>query len=46
MYFPRKDVPTWSECVSLPKEQRDRHLGRAASALRRCSVTLELAVFA
>lgn len=33
--------PTWSECVSLLKEQRDRHLRRAASALRRIDTELE-----
>ena len=41
VYFPRNDVPTWSECVSLLKEQRDRHLRRAASALRRLDTELE-----
>ncbi|WP_231750777.1 hypothetical protein [Mycobacterium sp. NAZ190054] len=40
-YFPRNDIPTWTECVSLFKEQRDHHLRRAASALRRLETELE-----
>lgn len=41
VYFPRNQTPTWGECVSLLKEQRDRHLRRAASALRRLDTELE-----
>lgn len=41
VYFPRNDVQTWSECVNLLKEQRDCHLRRAASALRRLGTELE-----
>ena len=41
VYFPRSAIPTWSECVDLLKEQRDRHLRRAASALRRLETELE-----
>ena len=41
VYFPRDNIPTWTECVSLLKEQRDRHLRRAASALRRLETELE-----
>lgn len=41
VYFPRNEIPTWSDCVSLLKEQRDRHLRRAASALRRMETELE-----
>lgn len=29
VYCPRNDIPTWCECVSPLKEQRDRHLRRA-----------------
>ena len=41
VYFPRAAIPTWSECVDLLREQRDRHLRRAASALRRLDTELE-----
>jgi hypothetical protein len=41
VYFPRNAIPTWSECVDLLKEQRDRHLRHAASALRRLDTELE-----
>lgn len=41
VYFPRSAIPTWTECVGLLKEQRDRHLRRAASALRRLDTELE-----
>jgi DNA-binding transcriptional MerR regulator len=41
VYFPRNAIPTWSECVDLLKGQRDRHLRRAASALRRLETELE-----
>lgn len=41
VYLPRTSIPTWSECVGLLKEQRDRHLRRAASALRRLETELE-----
>lgn len=41
VYFPRDTIPTWTECVNLLKEQRDRHLRRAASALRRLETELE-----
>lgn len=41
IYFPRRDVPSWSECVELLREQRDRHLRRAAAALRRMETELE-----
>ena len=41
VYFPRHGIPTWSECVSLLKDQRDRHLRRAAAALRRLDTELE-----
>ena len=41
VYFPRQQIPSWGECVSLLKDQRDRHLRRAASALRRLDTELE-----
>lgn len=41
VYFPRSQIPNWGECVNLLKEQRDRHLRRAASALRRLDTELE-----
>ncbi len=41
VYFPRSAIPSWSECVDLLREQRDRHLRRAASALRRLDTELE-----
>ena len=41
VYFPRDAVPSWNECIELLKEQRDRHLRRAASALRRLETELE-----
>lgn len=41
VYFPRSAIPTWTECVDLLREQRDRHLRRAASALRRLETELE-----
>lgn len=41
VYFPRSTIPTWTECVELLREQRDRHLRRAASALRRLENELE-----
>lgn len=41
VYFPRSTIPTWTECVELLSEQRDRHLRRAASALRRLENELE-----
>ena len=41
VYFPRQQIPNWGECVNLLKEQRDRHLRRAASALRRLDTELE-----
>lgn len=41
VYFPRSAIPTWIECVELLREQRDRHLRRAASALRRLEAELE-----
>lgn len=41
VYFPRNAIPTWTECVDLLREQRDRHLRRAASALRRLEAELE-----
>ncbi|UCA22988.1 MULTISPECIES: hypothetical protein [Mycobacterium] len=41
VYFPRSAIPTWTECVKLLREQRDRHLRRAASALRRLENELE-----
>lgn len=41
VYFPRSAIPTWSECVGLLKDQRDRQLRRAASALRRLDTELE-----
>ncbi|PND54172.1 DNA-binding protein [Mycobacterium sp. ENV421] len=41
VYFPRSAIPTWTECVELLREQRDRHLRRAASALRRLDTELE-----
>ena len=41
VYFPRSAIPTWDECVDLLKDQRDRHLRRAASALRRLDTELE-----
>lgn len=39
--LPRSAIPTWGECVDLLKERRDRHLRRAASALRRLDTELE-----
>ena len=44
VYFPRQQIPDWSECITLLKEQRDRHLRRAASALRRLETELEAVV--
>lgn len=41
VYFPRSAIPSWSECGDLLREQRDRHLRRAASALRRLDTELE-----
>ena len=41
VYFPRTAIPSWTECVDLLREQRDRHLRRAASALRRLETELE-----
>lgn len=41
IYFPRQQIPDWGECVRLLKEQRDRHLRRASSALRRLDTELE-----
>lgn len=41
VYFPRSNIPSWTECVSLLREQRDHHLRRAASALRRLETELE-----
>jgi hypothetical protein len=41
VYFPRHQIPDWNQCVSLLKEQRDRDLRRAASALRRLDTELE-----
>lgn len=41
VYFPRSEIPSWNECITLLEEQRDRHLRRAASALRRLETELE-----
>ncbi|MEW5811515.1 MAG: DNA-binding protein [Actinomycetota bacterium] len=41
VYFPRDGIPSWTECVELLKSQRDLHLRRAASALRRLDTELE-----
>ncbi len=41
VYFPEQEVPTWAACVNLLREQRDRHLRRAAAALRRMETELE-----
>lgn len=41
IYFPRCGIPTWADCVELLKEQRDRHLRRAAASLRRLETELE-----
>lgn len=40
-YFPQHDIPTWQACIDLLREQRDRHLRRAAAALRRMETELE-----
>ena len=41
IYFRQGQTPTWSDCIELLREQRDRHLRRAASALRRLETELE-----
>jgi len=41
IYFREGETPTWSDCTELLREQRDRHLRRAASALRRLETELE-----
>lgn len=41
IYFPQQEIPTWSACVELLREQRDRHLRRAGAALRRMETELE-----
>lgn len=41
IYFRQGETPTWSDCIELLREQRDRHLRRAASALRRLETELE-----
>lgn len=40
-YLPADQIPTWSECVKLLEEQRDRHLRNMSSALRRLDTELE-----
>lgn len=41
IYFRDGEIPTWSDCIELLREQRDRHLRRAAAALRRLETELE-----
>jgi len=41
IYFPKGDVPTWTECVRVLEEQRDRHLRNMSSSLRRLETELE-----
>lgn len=41
VYFQEHDIPTWAACIDLLREQRDRHLRRAAAALRRMETELE-----
>jgi len=41
VYFPQHAIPTWADCIDLLREQRDRHLRRAAAALRRMETELE-----
>ena len=40
-YLREAQVPTWTECIDLLQEQRDRPLRRAAAALRRLETELE-----
>lgn len=40
-YLHENQTPTWNDCIELLREQRDRHLRRAASALRRLETELE-----
>jgi hypothetical protein len=41
IYFREGEIPSWSDCIELLREQRDRHLRRAAAALRRLETELE-----
>lgn len=41
VYFREGEIPSWSDCIELLREQRDRHLRRAASVLRRLETELE-----
>lgn len=43
LYLPSTAVPTWSDCVRLLEEQRDRHLRNMSSSLRRLETELEAA---
>ncbi len=43
-YFPQQDIPTWTAYIDLLREQRDRHLRRAAAALYRMQTELEAAL--
>lgn len=40
-YFPESDVPTWSECIAVLEEERDRQLRRASALLDRVDRELE-----
>ena len=40
-YFPETALPTWSECIAVLEEERDRHLRRATALLDRIDRELE-----